>query len=106
MLRHARRLDRRDLVRIAVSARTSAELPYAAELADSGALIGLTREPGPTRPAGRLTSLDLAAVVGEAAATTYFVCGSATFAESMSMTLGDLGVPVNRIRVERFGPTG
>ncbi len=106
MLRHARRLDRRDLVSIAVSARTSADLPYAAELTESGALIGLTREPAPTRLPGRLTSLDLATVVGDSATTTYFVCGSATFAESMSMTLGDLGVPVNRIRVERFGPTG
>ena len=37
---------------------------------------------------------------------TAYVCGSAGFADAASELLVDLGVPVERIRVERFGPTG
>jgi ferredoxin-NADP reductase len=37
---------------------------------------------------------------------TAYVCGSAGFADAASRLLVDLGVPVERIRVERFGPTG
>ena len=45
---------------------------------------------------------------GPAAATavTAFVCGSAGFADAASQLLVELGVPVSRIRVERFGPSG
>jgi ferredoxin-NADP reductase len=35
-----------------------------------------------------------------------YVCGSAGFANTASDLLVDVGVPVERIRVERFGPTG
>jgi ferredoxin-NADP reductase len=37
---------------------------------------------------------------------TAYVCGSASFAESASRTLVDLGIPAAGIRVERFGPSG
>jgi len=47
-------VGREDLLRIAVSSRTMAELPYAEELAAAGALIVLTREAHGIRPAGRL----------------------------------------------------
>ena len=47
-----RALGREDLLRIAVSSRTLAELPYAEELMDAGALIVLTRE-APRHPARR-----------------------------------------------------
>ena len=56
MLRHAKALGREDLLRIAVSSRTMAELPYAEELLAAGALIVLTREAHgirPGRPADR-----------------------------------------------------
>ena len=65
MLRTARALGRTDLLRIAVSARTRALLPYAGELADSGALLALSREPNGIRRAGRLTAEDLRARVDE-----------------------------------------
>src|SRR6478609_6217254 len=55
MLRQARAAGTADLLRIAVSSRTMAELPYADELREAGALIVLTREPHGIRPAGRLT---------------------------------------------------
>jgi ferredoxin-NADP reductase len=109
MLRHAGDRDRRDLLRLAVSARTLADLPYRDELRDHGALIALTREDDPVggRARGRLRRDEVAGLVGDASAVDGgFVCGSAAFAEGASMLLMDSGVPVGRIRVERFGPSG
>jgi ferredoxin-NADP reductase len=37
---------------------------------------------------------------------TGYVCGSAGFADAASRLLLDLGMAADRIRVERFGPTG
>lgn len=105
MLRHAVYLGSADLLRLAVSARTWADLPYADELAAAGATIALTREPGRTgRPAARLVPGELAPLVP--ADGPCYVCGSSAFAESASEWLTSLGVAVPRIRVERFGPSG
>jgi ferredoxin-NADP reductase len=104
MLRHGRALGREDLLRIAVSARTMDELPYAGELVEAGALIVLTREAHGIRPAGRLTPSDLVPL-WEPGQTAY-VCGSASFAEAASQLLVGMGVPAADIRVERFGPSG
>src|ERR1700710_781450 len=91
MVRHARDLGRLDLLRVAVSARTLAELPYADELADAGALIVTTREARGIRPAARLTAMDLLPLWEEG--QTAFVCGSAGFAEAASQLLGGMGIP-------------
>jgi ferredoxin-NADP reductase len=104
MLRQARDIGRPDLLRIAVSSRTLAELPYADELVEAGTLIVLTREAHGSRPAGRLAAAELAPL-WEPGQTVY-VCGSASFAEAASQLLVDMGVPASEIRVERFGPTG
>ena len=104
MLRHARALGRTDLLRVAVSSRTLAELPYAEELMDAGALVVLTRESHGIRPAGRITDADLVPL-WEPGQTSY-VCGSASFAEAASQLLVGMGVPPDGIRVERFGPSG
>jgi ferredoxin-NADP reductase len=104
MLRDAMHLGRADLLRLVVSSRTRADLPYADELAAADARIVLTREDSSGRPAGRLTTADLEPLID--AASTYFVCGSSAFAETASTMLADLGVDVGRIRVERFGPSG
>jgi ferredoxin-NADP reductase len=104
MLRTARARGRTDLLRIAVSSRTLAELPYADELMAAGALIVLTREVYGERAAGRITAGELMPL-WEPGRTAY-VCGSASFAESASTMLVDLGVPAADVRVERFGPSG
>jgi ferredoxin-NADP reductase len=104
MLRHARHLGREKLVRIAVSARTLAELPYREEL--TGQTLLTTREAYGTRTAGRLTAADVAPLVEGGADADVFVCGSAGFAEAASELLVDLGVPAAAVRVERFGATG
>jgi ferredoxin-NADP reductase len=105
MARHALAVGRPELLRLAVSARTLADLPYADELIRAGALMALTREPAPSgRAAARLAATDLVALIADGA--TYFVCGSAGFAETASRSLVDHGVPASAVRVERFGPSG
>ena len=104
MLRHARDIGREDLVRLLVSARSRAELPYAEEL--TGQALVLTREAYDGRAAGRVTAQDLAPLVEGAPGADVYVCGSAGFAEAASGLLIDLGVSAAAVRVERFGPTG
>lgn len=105
MLRHALSLGSAELVRFAVSGRTMLRLPYAEELLSAGALVALTREAAPWgRPPGRLTAAELEPLVE--GRDRYYVVGSQTFAEGMSELLVKLGAPVDRIRVERFGPSG
>jgi ferredoxin-NADP reductase len=104
MLRTARELGRADLLRIAVSTRTLAGLPYADELLNAGALVGTTREAHGVRPAGRLTAMDLVPL-WEPGQTAY-VCGSAGFAEAASQLLVEMGIPASDVRVERFGASG
>jgi ferredoxin-NADP reductase len=104
MLRHAVFIGRPELLRLAVSTRTLAGLPYAAELAAAGALVAVTREPYESRPAGRLLAAELAPLL--VADASGYVCGSAAFAEGASDLLTGIGLPAARIRVERFGPSG
>ena len=106
MLRLARRTGRADLVRMVVSVRSPEDLYYATELPGPQTTVVYTRvaPPGAPRPPGRLAVADVAALVrgGEDA----YVCGSAGFAEAATTVLLAAGVPVERIKVERFGPSG
>lgn len=104
MLRHARAVGRPELLRLAVSARTLADVPYPEELIAAGALLATTREVHGERPAGRLTAAELAPLLVPDAPV--YVCGSAAFAEGASDLLMAAGVPAERVRVERFGPSG
>jgi len=106
MLRLARRTGRADLVQVVVSVRRPADLYYADELPGPEVTVVHTREAPPDggRPPGRLTVADLAPAVRPD--TTAYVCGSARFAGAASQLVVEAGVPVERIRVERFGPTG
>jgi ferredoxin-NADP reductase len=104
MLRHSIGLGTSGLLRMAVSARTKAELPFADELIATGAFVALSRGDNGARLAGRLSAAELAPLVNPA--STAYVCGSASFAEAMSSMLVDLGMPASMVRVERFGPTG
>ncbi len=106
MLRLARRTGRVDLVRLVVSVRSPDDLYYADELPGPEATIVYSRRApvDADRPAGRIGPSDLEpAILPDA---TVYVCGSARFADAASRLLVDLDVPVERIRVERFGPTG
>jgi ferredoxin-NADP reductase len=106
MLRLARRTGSADLVRLVVSVRTPDDLYYADELPGPEATIVYSRRtpPGTERSAGRIGPPDLEPAIMPDA--TAYVCGSARFADAASHLLVDLDVPAERIRVERFGPTG
>ncbi len=106
MLRLARRRHQEDLLRVVVSVRSPADLYYADELPGPEVRVVYSREtpPGEVRPAGRLTAEDLLPAPGPR--TTTYVCGSAGFVEAAGRLLVDVGIPVERIRVERFGPSG
>lgn len=93
-------------MRLVLSVRSPQDLYYADELPGPEALVAYTRSPPPeaARRAGRLTVADLPRPVPPD--VTAYVCGSAGFADTASRLLVEHGVPVERIRVERFGPTG
>ncbi len=106
MLRLARRTGRSDLVRLLVSVRTPDDLYYPREMPGPEVTVAYTRgaPPDAARPPGRLNVGDVAPLVVPDA--TAYVCGSARFADAASHLVVEAGVPVERVRVERFGPTG
>jgi ferredoxin-NADP reductase len=106
MLRLARRTGHEDLLRLVVSVRSRDDLYYADEVAGPHTTICYTRvtPPGATRPPGRLGASDLAPLLREE--ETAYVCGSPGFCDAASDVLLGLGVASERVRVERFGPTG
>lgn len=105
MLRH-RRLSAPELpMRLIYSARTAEEVIYADELGDD-AIVTLTRS-APPGWSGRSGRID-ADLVGSAAFDSglAFVCGSNPFVEAASALLLGAGYDPERVRTERFGPTG
>ena len=107
MLRLARRTGRADLVRLVVSVRSPDDLYYAAELPGPETTVVYTRAapPDARRPAGSARRRRPRPGAARPTRTAY-VCGSAGFADAASDLCVGLGVPADRIRVERFGPTG
>jgi ferredoxin-NADP reductase len=106
MLRLARRNGQLHRARLVVSVRSPDDLYYRAELPGPETHIVYTRRAPPSdpRPPGRLTVDDLAPVV--AGDQTAYICGSSGFADAATDLTTGLGIPIDRIRVERFGPTG
>jgi ferredoxin-NADP reductase len=106
MLRHARNTGRPDLVRLVVSVRSNQDLYYADELPGPETTVVYTRQAPDDwpRPVGRLTVDDLPA--DALPDVTAYVCGSARFADAATDLLVAGGFPTDRIRVERFGPSG
>ena len=105
MLRHARVLDRADLLCLVAATRTSHDLPYAEEILEGCHVVALSQEATAAgRAAGRLTGADLIPFVRDG--QVVYVCGSARFAAAASTLLVDLGIPATQVRVERFGPSG
>jgi ferredoxin-NADP reductase len=106
MLRQARATGRGDLLRLVVSARSPGDLYYADELPGPEAAVLYTRQApaGAGRTAGRIAVADIAPLVrGD---EDVYVCGSPGFADAATDVIIEAGVPADRIRVERFGPSG
>jgi ferredoxin-NADP reductase len=106
MLRHKRRTMPDLPMRLIYSVRTAEDLIYADELGDD-ALITYTREPPPGWR-GHTGHIDRAlfAEAEPGAGATAYVCGSNAFVETAGMLAMESGVHAERIRTERFGPTG
>ncbi|MDQ1510548.1 MAG: hypothetical protein QOG50_2392 [Actinomycetota bacterium] len=105
MLRFARVHATSDLVRLVVSVRSPDDLYYARELPGPETSVVYTRVAPASfaRPVGRLTSGDISVRRSD---STAFVCGSSGFCDAATDLVIGAGLPVERIRVERFGPTG
>jgi len=104
MLRHRRRTMPDLPMRLVYSVRSADEVIYADELADD-AVLTYTRE-APEGWTGHTGRIDSALVGAAPAAGIAFVCGSNGFVEAASELLLDAGFDPDRIRTERFGPTG
>jgi ferredoxin-NADP reductase len=104
MLRFARLRGKSDLVRLVVSVRSPDDLYYSTELPGPESSVVYTRAAPVSfaRAAGRLTAADI--TVPDLGATA-FVCGSSGFCDATTDLLVGAGLPVEQIRVERFGPT-
>jgi ferredoxin-NADP reductase len=91
------------------SARTHEDVIYRDELSALGddVLLTLTREQRDGVRAGRVDA-DLLrdAAFAPAEDPRVFVCGPTSFVESVASALVELGHAPERIRTERFGPTG
>jgi ferredoxin-NADP reductase len=105
MLRHRRRTMPELPMRLVYSVRSAEDVIYADELGDDAELT-FTRQPpdGWQGHTGRIDSEVIGAA--EAEMGTAFVCGSNGFVESASQLLLEAGFEPQRIRTERFGPTG
>jgi ferredoxin-NADP reductase len=105
MLRLARATGASDLVRVVVSVRNPADLYYATELPGPETTIIYTRQGNPSdvRAPGHLTANDLPTTPDDA---TVYICGSSPFADAATDLTIATGIPTDRIRIERFGPTG
>jgi ferredoxin-NADP reductase len=115
MLRHRARAGPAVPARLIYSARTlddvidRAELERLGQASEVDVVLTLTRETGAawTGRRGRVDRALLADAAWPAsAAPLAFVCGPTPFVETVAALLVDLGYPPQRVRTERFGPTG
>ncbi|MEA2445007.1 MAG: hypothetical protein QOJ12_2299 [Thermoleophilales bacterium] len=106
MLRHRRRAMPEVPMRLVYSVRAAEDVIYADELGDD-ALLTFTREPPPGW-SGHTGHIDpeLFAQAETGPECTVFVCGSNAFVETAAGLAMQAGVAPERIRTERFGPTG
>ncbi len=104
ILRHRRRTMPGAPMRLVYSVRAGEDVIYADELGDDATLT-FTREPPQGWP-GHTGRIDASIVADVAPEATAFVCGSNGFVEAAAALLLEAGLPAQRIKTERFGPTG
>jgi ferredoxin-NADP reductase len=105
ILRHRRRAMPDVPMKLVYSVRTGDDVIYVDELGED-AEITFTREP-PAGWTGHTGRIDPALIAqADLAGGTAFVCGSNGFVEAASSLLLENGFQPERVRTERFGPTG
>jgi ferredoxin-NADP reductase len=94
-------------MRLVYSVRTGEDVIYADELGDD-AVLTFTKSPPEGWPGhtGRLDQEMISEQVSGLQDGLSFLCGTNGFVEAASQLLLNAGVPAQRIRTERFGPTG
>lgn len=104
MLRLARSNGTPGLIRLTVSVRGPEDLYYADELPGPETNVIYTRHPpaGSRRPAGRLTVDDVRPIDDN---RLVYICGSESFSEAAADLVMSCGVPAERLRIEKFGPS-
>jgi ferredoxin-NADP reductase len=105
MLRHRRRTMPELPMRLVYSVRSADEVIYQDELGEETELT-FTREP-PAGWSGHTGRID-AGLIGQAGSGggVAFACGSNGFVETASQLALGAGFPPDRVRTERFGPSG
>jgi ferredoxin-NADP reductase len=113
MLRHRRNAAPEVPALLLYSSRSVEDIIYRKELETSGANLTvihtLTRSqppgwPGYSRRVDRQMLEEVVAQVGDS--PNSYVCGPTPFVEAVADGLVDLGLPPEKIRTERFGPSG
>jgi ferredoxin-NADP reductase len=103
ILRHRRRTMPELPMRLVYSVRTADDVIYADELGEDTALT-FTREP-PEGWAGHTGRIDRS-LTEDGSDGIAFICGTNGFVETASRLALEAGYEPQRIRTERFGPTG
>jgi ferredoxin-NADP reductase len=115
MIRHRQATESTAEVHLLLSARSVDDVLYQEELRALGVVDGVTITQTFTRrpPPGwdgfaRRVDREMLQAVGPALAAmpTVYICGPTAFVEHAAELLVGLGHPPERIRTERFGPTG
>ncbi len=107
MLRHRRRADPRLPMRLIYSVRTAEDVIYADELGEDTLLTFTRSAPeGWSGHRGRIDEALVARAGAPFADGLAFVCGSNGFVETGSQLLLGAGFAPERIRTERFSPSG
>jgi ferredoxin-NADP reductase len=105
ILRHRRRTMPELPIRLVYSVRSADDVIYSDELGDE-CVLTFTRDP-PEGWSGHTGRIDRPLIAESAADPGIaFVCGSNGFVEAATGLLLEAGVEPQRIRTERFGPTG
>jgi ferredoxin-NADP reductase len=105
MLRHRRRVAPDVPMKLVFSVRTADDVIYADELGEE-AVLTFTRS-SPPGWAGHTGRIDASLFDGAAAGGGLaFVCGSNGFVEAAAELAMQAGFPADRIKTERYGPTG
>jgi ferredoxin-NADP reductase len=108
MLRHRAAVAPDVPARLLYSARSLDDVIYREELGRFEVVYTLTREqpPGWTGYARRVDDAMLREVTDPSGEGLAYVCGPTRFVESVADGLVGIGYAPERVRTERFGPTG
>jgi ferredoxin-NADP reductase len=105
MLRWARRIGSADLLRLVVSVRKPDDLYYPEEIHGPQTTVVYTVESPVdySRPTGLINVDDIPPVPDSG---LVYICGSERFAEAAADLVLESGVETDRLRIEKFGPSG